>query len=173
MTAPAEDTRKNGKNPARILLVEDSTDDVLLIEEALRQTCAESDVRIVGDGEAAMDFLHRRGRYVDEPRPDIVLLDLNLPKKGGMEVLAELRNDPRLCALPVIVLTTSYAERDIARAYDKQANAYLTKPIDVDDFIRVVRSIEDFYLHTARLPGAEPSRSAGSPAGSATAELTG
>jgi CheY-like chemotaxis protein len=133
-----------------ILLVEDSEDDVLLTEEALRHGRKAKGLHVVGDGEAAMDYL--RQQYAEESPPDLVILDLNLPKRGGMEVLEELKEDPIFRSLPVVVLTTSSSEHDIARAYDSQVNAYLTKPIDVDDFIGMVRMIEAFYLRTVSLP---------------------
>jgi chemotaxis family two-component system response regulator Rcp1 len=138
--------------PVKILLVEDSPDDVLLTEEALRHGRMANGLRVVGDGEAAMDYLQQRGEYANEALPDLVLLDLNLPKMDGMEVLAELKKSPELRTVPVVVLTTSTAERDVLRAYDSHVNAYVTKPLEVDEFVRVVRSVEDFYLKTVRLP---------------------
>jgi CheY-like chemotaxis protein len=140
--------------PATILLVEDSPDDVLLTEEALRRGRKATGLRVVSDGETALDFLHRRGKYADEALPDLVLLDLNLPRMDGMEVLEKMRSSWELCAVPVVALTTSTAERDVLRAYDNYVNAYVTKPLDVDEFIRTVRSIEDFYLRNMRVPQA-------------------
>lgn len=138
--------------PASILLVEDSPDDVLLTEEALRRGRKANGLRVVCDGEAALDFLFRRGKYANEARPDLVLLDLNLPRMDGMEVLEQMKNSPELRTVPVVALTTSTAERDLLRAYDSYVNAYVTKPLDVDEFIRTVRAVEDFYLRTVRLP---------------------
>ncbi len=141
----------SSRNP-QILLVEDGEDDVLLTEEALRHGRKAKGLHVVGDGEAAIDYLRQRGQYADESPPDLVILDLNLPKRGGLEVLEELKEDPIFRSLPVVVWTTSSSEHDIARAYDSQVNAYLTKPIDVDDFIGMVRMIEAFYLRTVSLP---------------------
>lgn len=138
--------------PARILLVEDSPDDVLLTEEALRRGRMANGLRVVWDGETALDFLHRRGKYANEARPDLVLLDLNLPRMDGIEVLEQMKSSPELRSVPVVALTTSTAERDLLRAYDNHVNAYVAKPLDVDEFIHTVRSVEDFYLKTVRLP---------------------
>jgi CheY-like chemotaxis protein len=138
--------------PIRILLVEDSPGDVRLTQEILRDAKIANDLYVVGDGEAAMEFLHQEGEHEDAPRPDLVLLDLNLPRKDGREVLAEMAEDDELRGLPVIVLTTSAAERDILRSYELAANAYITKPIDLNEFITVVRSIESFWLSIVRLP---------------------
>ncbi len=111
-----------------------------------------NNMHVVWDGVEALAFLHRAGKYVDAPRPDIILLDLNLPKKDGREVLAEIKVDSDLKHIPVVVLTTSKAEEDIFRAYDKHANCYITKPIDLDQFIRIVRAIEDFWFTIVKLP---------------------
>ena len=138
--------------PIKILLVEDSPDDVLLTEEALRHGRMANGMKVVRDGEEALDFLHQRGKFATELRPDLVLLDLNLPKMDGLEVLEEMKKSPRLRTLPVVALTTSTAERDVLRAYDKHVNAYVTKPLDVAEFIRAVRAIEAFFLETVRLP---------------------
>jgi two-component system response regulator len=138
--------------PATILLVEDSPDDVLLTEEALRRGRRANGLRVVWDGETALDFLHQRGKYANEARPDLVLLDLNLPRMDGMEVLEQMKSSPELRTVPVVALTTSTSERDVLRAYDNYVNAYVTKPLDVDEFIRTVRSVEDFYLRTVRMP---------------------
>jgi len=138
--------------PASILLVEDSPDDVLLTEEALRRGRMARGLRVVRDGEAALDFLYRRGEYANETRPDLVLLDLNLPRMDGLEVLEQMKKSRELRCVPVVALTTSIAERDVLRAYDNYVNAYVTKPLDIDEFIRIVRSVEDFYLRTVRLP---------------------
>ena len=138
--------------PGRILLVEDSPDDVLMTEEALRRGRMAHGLRVVGDGEAALDFLHRRGEYAHEARPDLVLLDLNLPRMDGMEVLERMKSSREFRTLPVVALTSSTAEQDLLRAYDNRVNAYVSKPLDVDEFVRTVRSIEHFYLRTVRLP---------------------
>lgn len=138
--------------PIHILLVEDSPADVRLTQEVLRDAKIANQLHVVNDGEAAMDFLRQQGDYADRPRPDLVLLDLNLPRKDGREVLAELKEDPALRTIPVIVLTTSSAEGDVVRSYELAAACFITKPIDLDEFIRVVRSIECFWLSVVRLP---------------------
>ena len=141
--------------PIQILLVEDSPDDILLTEEALLDARVANELHSVMDGEAAMDFLHARGKYEGQESPDVVILDLNLPKKDGREVLREIKEHPRLKRIPVIVLSTSGAAEDILGAYDHHVNAYVRKPIDFDDFIRAVRSLEDFWLSIVRLPTRE------------------
>lgn len=138
--------------PIHILLVEDSPADVRLTQEVMRDAKIANELHVVNDGEAAMDFLRQQGDYSDRPRPDLMLLDLNLPRKDGREVLAELKQDPALRTIPVIVLTTSSAEGDVVRSYELAASCYITKPIDLDEFIRVVRSIESFWLSVVRLP---------------------
>ncbi|MDX6648093.1 MAG: hypothetical protein QOJ97_44 [Solirubrobacteraceae bacterium] len=138
--------------PIQILLVEDSPGDVRLTQEVLRDARIANDLYVVGDGEQAMAFLRQEGEFARRPRPDLVLLDLNLPRKDGREVLADLNADPELKAIPVIVLTTSEAEEDILRSYQLAANAYITKPIDLNEFIAVLRSIENFWLSIVRLP---------------------
>jgi two-component system, chemotaxis family, response regulator Rcp1 len=138
--------------PVQILLVEDSPGDIRLTREVLRDARIANELHIVGDGEHAMAFLRGEGEYAGKPRPDLILLDLNLPRKDGREVLAELRDDPVLHLIPVIVLTTSAAEQDVMRSYDLKAACYITKPIDLDEFISVVRSIEAFWLRIVRLP---------------------
>ena len=138
--------------PVQILLVEDSPGDIRLTREVLRDAKIANELHIVGDGEQAMAFLNREGDYADVRRPDLILLDLNLPRKDGREVLAELKDDPELHLIPVIVLTTSGAEQDVLRSYDLNAACYITKPIDLDEFISVVRSIESFWLSIVRLP---------------------
>lgn len=136
-----------------ILLVEDSPGDVRLTIEALKEGKVRNRLHTVGDGEAALQFLRRLGPYHDAVRPDIILLDLNLPKKDGRQVLAEIKQDPNLKRIPVVVLTTSEAEQDIVRSYDLHANCYITKPVDLDQFMTVVRSLENFWLTVVRLPG--------------------
>ncbi|MDX6643411.1 MAG: hypothetical protein QOD76_1373 [Solirubrobacteraceae bacterium] len=138
--------------PIQILLVEDSPGDVRLTREVLREAKIANDIHVVGDGEQAMEFLHHEGEFADRPRPDLVLLDLNLPRKDGREVLTEINEDPHLHRMPVIVLTTSSADEDVLRSYERCANAYITKPIDLRDFVTVVRSIEHFWLSIVRLP---------------------
>jgi two-component system, chemotaxis family, response regulator Rcp1 len=136
----------------QILLVEDNPDDVLLTAEVLRETRIPSDLHVAMDGEEAMDFFHRRDQFADAPVPDLVLLDLNLPKKDGRQVLAELKADPRLRRIPVIVLTTSAAERDVLHAYDTHVNAYVRKPVGYAALLDVVRSIQAFWIGAALLP---------------------
>jgi two-component system, chemotaxis family, response regulator Rcp1 len=138
--------------PVNILLVEDSTDDVILISAALHRGRVANELFVVPDGDAAMAFLLQQGIYADRPRPDVVLLDLNLPGKTGQEVLEEIKTAPLLRSIPVIVLTTSTDEQDILRAYDTQANAYVSKPLDLDEFFAAIRMFEDFWLMLVRLP---------------------
>jgi CheY-like chemotaxis protein len=140
----------------QILLVEDDPDDVLLTSEVLRETRMPSDLHVVMDGEEAMDFLHRKGRFEAAAVPDLVLLDLNLPKKDGRQVLAEIKADPSLRRIPVIVLTTSAADQDVAQAYDRHANAYVRKPVGYTPLLDVVRSIEHFWVGAVQLPPREP-----------------
>jgi chemotaxis family two-component system response regulator Rcp1 len=140
----------------QILLVEDDPDDVLLTSEVLRETRMPSDLHVVMDGEEAMDFLHRKGRFEAAVVPDLVLLDLNLPKKDGRQVLAEIKADPGLRRIPVIVLTTSAADQDVAQAYDRHANAYVRKPVGYTALLDVVRSIEHFWVGAVQLPPREP-----------------
>jgi chemotaxis family two-component system response regulator Rcp1 len=135
-----------------ILLVEDNPGDVRLTREALRDGKVQNNLHVVPDGVEAMAFLHREGKYASSPRPDVILLDLNLPKKNGREVLAEVKSDPELSRIPVVILTTSEDEEDVMRAYDFHANCYITKPVDFEQFIKVVRSIEDFWFTIVRLP---------------------
>ena len=142
----------NGR-PVEILLVEDSPGDVRLTQEALKDAKVRNNMYVATDGEEALAFLHREGKHADVPRPDLILLDLNLPKKNGREVLSEIKSNCELMRIPVVVLTTSVAEEDILRAYDLNANCYITKPVDLDQFIRVVKSIEDFWLTIVKLPG--------------------
>jgi chemotaxis family two-component system response regulator Rcp1 len=135
-----------------ILLVEDNPGDVRLIQEALRDGKVWNNPHVVSDGEAALDFVYRRGAYADKPRPDLVLLDLNLPKKDGREVLAVIKGDPDLRRIPVVVLTTSKEEEDVLRAYNLAANCYVAKPVEFDEFMKVIRMIEDFWLTIVALP---------------------
>jgi CheY-like chemotaxis protein len=138
--------------PIEILLVEDNPGDVRLTVEALKEGKIHNRMSVVADGEAALSFLRREGVYGDAPRPDLVLLDLNLPRKDGREVLAEIKVDPELKRIPVVVLTTSKAEEDILRTYNLHANCYITKPVDLDQFIMVVKSIEAFWFSVVSLP---------------------
>jgi two-component system, chemotaxis family, response regulator Rcp1 len=138
--------------PIQILLVEDQPADVRLTEEVLADGKVANDVHVVNDGEQAMAFLRRKGRFAGSPRPDLILLDLNLPRMDGREVLAEIKSDPDLMVVPVIILTTSSAERDVLDAYEHRANAYVTKPIDLDQFIAAVASIEQFWLTFVSIP---------------------
>jgi CheY-like chemotaxis protein len=140
----------------QVLLVEDDPDDVLLITEALCETGIASDLHVATDGEAAMDFFHRRDIFVDAPFPDLVLLDLNLPKKDGRRVLVDIKADPKLRRIPVIVLTTSAAERDVLHAYDQHVNAYVRKPVGYVALLEVVRAIQEFWIGAALLPPREP-----------------
>jgi len=135
-----------------ILLVEDNPGDVRLTLEVFKESKMHNNLSSVGDGVEALAFLRREGKYIQSPRPDLILLDLNLPKKDGREVLAEIKEDPDLRRIPVVVLTTSRAERDVVRSYNLHANCYISKPIDLEQFITVVRSIEDFWLAIVKLP---------------------
>jgi CheY-like chemotaxis protein len=135
-----------------ILLVEDNPGDVRLTIEALKEGKVNTRLSVVSNGFDAMEFLRLKGRYLNAPRPDLILLDLNLPKKNGSEVLAEIKSDPTLRRIPIVVLTTSDAEQDVLRSYDLNANCYISKPVDLDQFLNVVRSINDFWLTVVRLP---------------------
>ena len=137
----------------QILLVEDDPGDVVITREAFAENKVRNQLSVVSDGEAAMAFLRREERYADAPRPDLILLDLNLPRKAGHEVLAEIKSDSDLQRIPVVVLTTSDAEEDILRSYDLHANAYVTKPVDFECFLNVVRQIDDFFVTVVKLPG--------------------
>jgi CheY-like chemotaxis protein len=136
-------------------LVEDNPGDVRLTREALREGKILNELSVVEDGVEALAFLRREGRYAEAVKPDLILLDLNLPKKDGREVLQEIKGDGALKKIPVVVLTTSAAERDILKAYDLHANCYITKPVDLEQFIRVVQLIEDFWLTIVKLPVTE------------------
>lgn len=135
-----------------ILLVEDNAADVRLTEEALLEGKVRNTLHVARDGVQAMDFLHRRGEFANAVRPDIILLELNLPRKDGRQVLTEIKEDPELRSIPVVVLTTSAAERDILQSYSLHANCYIIKPVDLDQFVAVVKSIDDFWLTVVRLP---------------------
>ena len=135
-----------------VLLVEDDPGDVLITREALIDNKVANRLAVVGDGVAAMQYLRQEGTYANAPLPDLVLLDLNLPKMDGREVLAAMKSDEGLCSIPVVVLTTSDAEEDVLRSYSLHANAYVTKPVDFARFIEVVRKIDDFFVSVVRLP---------------------
>jgi two-component system, chemotaxis family, response regulator Rcp1 len=138
--------------PVHILMVEDNDGDIFLTTEALKNAKVINQLSVVHDGVEAIDFLRRRGKYEGAPRPDLILLDLNLPRKDGREVLAEIKPDPDLGRIPVVVLTSSKAEADIIRAYDLHANCYISKPVDFAGLIEVVKSINEFWLTVVRLP---------------------
>ena len=150
----AEDSHEG--RPVKILLVEDNPGDVRLTKEALKEGKVSINLSVVGDGVEAMAFLRREGEYADAIRPDMILLDLNLPKKSGREVLQEVKADPNLRRIPVVILTTSGAERDVADTYDLHANCYITKPVDLGQFIKVAKSIEQFWLTIVTLPSSGP-----------------
>ncbi len=135
-----------------VLLVEDDPGDVLLIREAFAEQKVGNALAVVNDGVQAMEYVRGEGEFAGRERPDLVLLDLNLPRKSGAEVLAEIKSDPRLATIPVIVLTTSEAEEDVLRSYKSHANAYITKPVDFDRFRQIVHKIDDFFVGIVRLP---------------------
>ena len=144
----------DGRSPIEILLVEDNPGDERLTREALKEGKVYNNLHWVKDGVDALDFLHQRGSHSGAPRPDIILLDLNLPKKDGREVLQEIKSHDTLKRIPVVVLTTSKAEEDVVRTYNLHANCYVTKPVDLDQFIGVVKSIEQFWFSVVKLPAA-------------------
>ncbi len=135
-----------------ILLVEDNPGDVRLAQEALKDSKVRNNMYIVGDGVEAMEFLRHQGKYSNSPRPDLILLDLNLPRKSGREVLAEVKSDKSLKRIPVVVLTVSRDEQDILKAYDLHANCFITKPLDFEQFIKITQMIEEFWLTIVKLP---------------------
>ena len=139
-------------NPINILLVEDNPADARLIKEVFKDTKTKNRLYVVKDGVEAMAFLNQEPEYADIPRPDVILLDLNLPRKDGREVLKELKEDDVLKCVPIVILTTSSAEEDIIRTYNNHANCYITKPVDFDQFLKVINSIEDFWLSVVKLP---------------------
>jgi CheY-like chemotaxis protein len=144
--------RSSESSPIEILLVEDNPGDVRLTQEALKEGKVRNRLSVVEDGAKAIEFLYRRGAYAQAPRPDLILLDLNLPKKDGRQVLAEIKGDASLRSIPVVVLTTSQADEDVIRAYDLQVNCYITKPIELMQFLKVVKAIEDFWLTIVKMP---------------------
>jgi len=139
--------------PIEVLLVEDDEGDVLMTREALEEGKVLNRLNVVGDGVEAVSYLRRDGDYSDAVRPDLVLLDLNLPKRDGRQVLEEIKADPDLRRIPIVVLTTSEAEEDVLRSYDLHANAYVTKPVDFERFVEVIRQIDEFFISVVRLPG--------------------
>lgn len=144
--------RKDAR-PVEILLVEDSPGDARLVREAFKEGKVSNTIHVATDGVEAMDFLLRRQKYIDAPRPDLILLDLNLPKKDGREVLAEIKANDNLKTIPVVVLTMSQAEEDILRTYNLHANCYITKPVDLEQFFNAIRLLENFWLTVVKLPG--------------------
>lgn len=138
--------------PIQVLLVEDNPGDVRLTQEAFQDARVHLEMHVVSDGAAAMEFLHRRGMYQQSPRPDLILLDLNLPIKNGKEVLAEIKSHPSLRTIPVVILTTSASDVDVELTYSLHANCYISKPVDLDGFLTVVRSIDNFWLSVVKLP---------------------
>lgn len=138
--------------PIEILLVEDNPGDVRLTQEALRDSRILNNLHCAGDGVEALAFLNREGAFQGAPRPDLILLDLNLPRKDGRELLAEIKQNPDLKRIPVVVLTTSEAEQDILKTYDLHANCYITKPVDLDKFVTIVKGLEEFWLSIVKLP---------------------
>ena len=148
MTSP---TRADG-TPIEVLLVEDDPGDVLMTQEALEENKVRNQLNVVNDGVKALAYLRQEGGYADAPRPDLILLDLNLPKMGGHEVLEQIKSDVDLQRIPVVVLTTSDAEEDVLRSYNLHANAYVTKPVDFERFLTVVRQIDEFFVTVVRLP---------------------
>jgi CheY-like chemotaxis protein len=144
--APYEET------PIEVLLVEDDPGDVLMTQEAFEEHKVRNRLAVVSDGAEALSYLRREGAYVDAVRPDLILLDLNLPRRDGREVLQEIKNDDDLGRIPVVVLTTSAADEDILRSYQLHANAYVTKPVDFERFITVIRQIDDFFVSVVKLP---------------------
>jgi CheY-like chemotaxis protein len=145
-------TPKPAGQPIEVLLVEDDPGDVLLIREAFADNKVHNNLNVVNDGEQALAYLRQEGEYAGALRPDLVLLDLNLPRKDGREVLAEVKADERLRSIPVVVLTTSEAEEDVLKSYQLHANAYVTKPVDFERFVAIVRQIDDFFVSVVRLP---------------------
>ncbi|GIJ26325.1 two-component system response regulator [Micromonospora qiuiae] len=147
MTAPTD-----GSSPIEVLLVEDDPGDVLMTREAFEEHKLRNRLNVVSDGTEALAYLRREGQYADAVLPDLILLDLNLPRRDGREVLEEIKKDEQLCRIPVVVLTTSEADEDILRSYQLHANAYVTKPVDFERFIAVVRQIDEFFVSVVKLP---------------------
>jgi chemotaxis family two-component system response regulator Rcp1 len=151
-TTLSERSRPRTGRIIEILLVEDNPGDVRLTREALREGKVLNNLNVATDGQEAIEFLRREGEFQDVPRPDLILLDLNLPKKDGREILAEIKADESLKRIPIVVLTTSQAEKDVIQSYNLGVNCYITKPVDLDQFIYVVKSIEEFWLTVVTLP---------------------
>ena len=145
---------KSAGRAIEILLVEDDPGDELITREAFEHNKVKNRLHVAHDGEEGLNYLYRRGAHQDAPRPDLILLDLNLPKYDGRQLLEKIKSDPDLCRIPVVVLTTSSAEEDILRSYELHANAYVAKPVDLDQFISAVRQIDEFFLQVVRLPQA-------------------
>jgi two-component system, chemotaxis family, response regulator Rcp1 len=145
-------TSENMGKVVDILLVEDNLGDARLAQEALLESKIKNNLHVANDGEEASDFLFRKGKHANAPHPDLILLDLNLPKKDGRELLAEIKNHPDLKRIPVVILTTSKAEEDIIKTYNLHANCYITKPLDLKQFMKVIKSIEEFWLTIVVLP---------------------
>ena len=145
-------TPARAPKPIEVLLVEDNPADVRLTQEALRDSSPNVHLNVARDGVEALEFLHHQGQFDNAPVPDLIVLDLNLPRKNGREVLSEVKADPDLHKILVLVMTTSRAEQDVQKAYALNANCYITKPMDLDEFLRIVKAIEEFWLHTATLP---------------------
>ena len=148
-------TNAQDSRPIDILMVEDSIDDIEITIEALKSTKISNNLVSVRDGIEAMALLRREGEFADAVRPDLILLDLNMPRMDGRQVLEQIKSDPDLQKIPVVVLTTSEAEEDVLKAYELHANCYITKPVGIDQFIKVVKSIEDFWFSVVRLPSEE------------------
>jgi CheY-like chemotaxis protein len=145
-------TELDGCDVVDVLLVEDDPGDILMTKEAFEHYKIRNQLHVVTDGEQALDFLHQAGDYASAPRPGLILLDLNLPRRDGLEVLADLKQDPVLRVIPVVILTTSQAEEDILRSYSLHANAYISKPVDFERFIDVIRQIDSFFITVVKLP---------------------
>jgi CheY-like chemotaxis protein len=142
-------------NNITILVVDDNPVDVRLIVEALKQTSRHNNIIVLQDGEETIKFMHKEGSYANAPVPDVILLDLKIPKKSGLEVLAEIKNNPSISHIPIVILTTSDAERDIAQSYELKANCYITKPFDIDDFFDTIKTIEKFWFDKVKYPAQE------------------
>ena len=149
-------TEWDGCDVVDVLLVEDDAGDILMTKEAFEHYKIHNQLHVVTDGEQALEFLRRTGKYAKAPRPGLILLDLNLPRRDGLEVLAELKQDPVLRVIPVVILTTSQAEEDILRSYSLHANAYVSKPVDFERFIDVIRQIDSFFITVVKLPPEHP-----------------
>lgn len=145
-------TKHMSSHDIEILLIEDNYGDIRLTQEAFKEGKVKNRLSVVQDGVDALSFLRREGQYADAPRPDLILLDLNLPRKDGREVLADIKADPSLRRIPVVILTTSEMEEDVLRSYELHANCYITKPVDLDKFIAVVKTIDEFWLSIVKLP---------------------